>query len=605
MNNETTTATAAAATGFWRRHRAWLTALALSAAAFVMYRDCAGYDVLGYDDRRILVNHPGLYHQPTLAASIRAIVFEHYPREEPLLVRDITWAIDSRLFGFDNPAGFHLGNVVLHAMVMAAFFLFVLQVTRRYAAALAAALAALTLAVHVEPVAWIMGRKDLLVSLFAFPAMMCLAALPAARGRVRRAGLYTASLCLHLLALFSKISAVVFPLVYALLLALLPHLSGQAGAADRLHGRRAGRALALVLPHLALSMLVYRWYGGVLKAFGLFERGYSATPLQHLRNLALINPLVFWRYLANLYLPRHLSLFANWPALDSTYGVRHVAVATATIAALVLGAVLLWRRRKDLLFFFLAFFVCMIPYLNLVYIGIWVANRYLYFSAFFLLAGLAAAAVPLLERRGARLPARLAAGALLAVGVAANLHCRADYLPRWRNDITLWTYEMALPDPSPDAFLNLASHYYTRGAAAGDGEERDACFAAASRIVTDALSRFRQPARRARLLFLEALMAIVRRAPAAERLAALQAVEKLDPQFDAVLWQLTVFYYKQALQQEDRAEKERLGRMALDAYRRYRRRTPRGTAFKARDASIRREFASDMPFLQPELDALP
>ena len=62
---------------------------------------------------------------------------------------------------------------------------------------------------------------------------------------------------------------------------------------------------------------------------------------------------------------------------------------------------------------------------------------------------------------------------------------------------------------------------------------------------------------------------------------------------------------EQALKQEDRAEKERLGRMALDAYRRYRRRTPRGTAFKARDASIRREFASDMPFLQPELDALP
>ena len=43
-------------------------------------------------------------------------------------------------------------------------------------------------------------------------------------------------------------------------------------------------------------------------------------------------------------------------------------------------------RHKDIFFYYAAFFVLMIPYLNLAYVGIWVADRYVYFSAFCILA---------------------------------------------------------------------------------------------------------------------------------------------------------------------------------------------------------------------------
>src|SRR5437016_3705064 len=46
----------------------------------------------------------------------------------------------------------------------------------------------------------------------------------------------------------------------------------------------------------------------------------------------------------------------------------------------------LFLRRKDLFFYYAVFFVLMVPYINLRFLGIWLADRYLYFSGFCLLA---------------------------------------------------------------------------------------------------------------------------------------------------------------------------------------------------------------------------
>ncbi|HUZ08068.1 MAG TPA: hypothetical protein VMV89_11340, partial [Candidatus Paceibacterota bacterium] len=100
-------------TGWLRRHRNLLTGLLLMLAAWAMYLPSARYGFVYYDDVRILRDHPELYGQKTLRADLHAIFLANFPREEPLLLRDVSWALDSRIFGFGNPFGYHLGNVLL------------------------------------------------------------------------------------------------------------------------------------------------------------------------------------------------------------------------------------------------------------------------------------------------------------------------------------------------------------------------------------------------------------------------------------------------------------------------------------------------------------
>lgn len=98
------------------------------------------------------------------------IVVGYLPREEPLLVRDVTWALDSCLFGFRNPRGYHLGNVLLHAANCVLVLHVVAAVTGRTLLALGSAVVFAVIPIHVQAVSWEMSRKmsrkDVLVGLF-------------------------------------------------------------------------------------------------------------------------------------------------------------------------------------------------------------------------------------------------------------------------------------------------------------------------------------------------------------------------------------------------------------------------------------------------------
>ncbi|MBT7068570.1 MAG: hypothetical protein HN919_19905 [Verrucomicrobia bacterium] len=584
------------------RFRVAVTAALIGMAAFQIHRVCATYDFLNYDDGRVLVDHPELYNQATLGQSLKAIGVTYFPREEPLLLRDLSWAVDSRIFGFGNPHGFHAVNVLWHAAVMALFFLFVLQLTRRYGVALLAAGLALPLAIHVEPVAWIMGRKDLMVTAFGLLMLIAVARMLDSPTRRRQLVYYVASLLLLGLALVSKISAIVLPLVAMLLALLHNHLRGKQAPAAPLRATDAVRAVLLFLPHLALSFAVYRWYRHILTAYGLLDRGYTAGPLQHLGTLAVLNPLVLLRYLHNLLAPPAMRLFYTWPSLNTPLTGWHTLLSLLVILTLLIGIVGLYRRRKDLLFYLLAGMVLMVPYLNIVYIGIWMANRYIYFASLFLLVALATLVMEGMTRQPTRV--RVGLVLLLAGFIILNGTRQFAYRPHWRNNAQLWSYEMTRPNPDPEAFIRLASHAYTQGIRATDPTERARHFATVSATRAAACARF-TPDQTYRLLFLEALMRIVRQEPAADRRAALEAVAAINPTFDAVLWQLTVFYYTEALKQEDPEARDAMARRALDSYRRYSEQTPHDAAFLQRDASIRREFLTDMPFLKDAIEALP
>ncbi len=459
-----------------RRRRDLLVVAALFLGSLGLYAPSLRFGFVGYDDGTILLAHPNLYDQTSLLGSLRQIFVGYFPREEPLLVRDVTWAIDARLFGFDNPLGYHLGNVILNAADAALLYLFLVEATRRVRfAAITAALWS-TLSIHVEPVCWVMGRKDVLSTFFVLLALWTQArALHLPEGAPRRRTLELLTLLLYPLAVLAKFSGIALPGALAALRVFGPFLDGTAPAGGPLDLRRAARAVRGLWPHLLVMATLHLWYGHIIHIIGVTDgRGPGLLTREHLTLLARFTPLVFGLYLENLVVASRHAIFYDWPnaALALTRGQQ---LLSAGIAALLVGAGLyIGRRRKDLFFFYAAFLLLMVPYLNLVYIGIWIADRYVYLTSFCVLA----IAVRFGEDLVARAPAHqrhVAAGAALALvalyaacGIAAGLR----HQPAFRDDESLWAWDASRADPSMRALSGRARSLVVLAEQATDPAER-------------------------------------------------------------------------------------------------------------------------------------
>ena len=438
-----------------------LLCLLLALGSFALYAPALRFGFVAYDDIPLLREHPNLYNQDSLRESLHEIFVGYFPREEPLLVRDVTWAIDARIFGFAPPFGFHFGNVVLHAANVVLLFLFLLHATRRLPfAAITAGLFA-TLAIHVEPVCWIMGRKDLLGGFLTLLALLVQSVALRQSAPGRRRILWGAVLLLYPLAVLSKFSAITLVLVLASHRILAPYLDGRSAPAARIDRREARRTALCFLPHLLLGLGLYRWYKHILYGYQVIGgRGPSPLSLMHLRTLAVYVPLSIGRTIEHIFSAAQHSISYLRPNVALPLSRGDVAVVLAVIA---LAASLLWfasRRRKDLLFFVLAFGFWLLPYCNVEYVGIWVADRYAYLASMCVVGVLVALALEALAGAGrARTVTTVAAVGLGLLWACYGIASGRAHQRAFRDARALWSYEVGLPDPSLLAYSGLAKSF--------------------------------------------------------------------------------------------------------------------------------------------------
>ena len=443
----------------------------LVSLSFAFFARTLGFDFVDFDDRTILLAHPNLYAAETLSASLAEIFIHYFPREEPLLVRDVSWAIDAWLFGFENPRGYHLGNVVLHALIVGMLFLVLLRFTRNRALAGLTALAFAVAPIHVEPVSWIMGRKDLLAAFFMVAALLAQSiGLGSERSGVARLA-WTVSLICCVLALGSKISAVALVPLLVLHRVFTPYLEGRRPPRAPFEFGAALRRLLPLLPHAAVTVLVFVWYRSVLAEYGVI-RSHGPGPLdpEHLGTVIQFQPLIAAEYLKHLFWPTELSVYYRWPHVEVALSLAETLVSSA-FAIAISGALaaLLWRRR-DLAFHALVPVVLLAPYSGLFYVGLWHADRYFYLAAIGVLALLASAIADF----AARMPRSKPALALLVAGFLATSSALAwQQQEVWRDDESLWKYEAYRSEPSLLSIQALAKIYLRRAEASDDhGEQR-------------------------------------------------------------------------------------------------------------------------------------
>jgi hypothetical protein len=450
-------------------------AIVLFGGSLLLYARSLGFGFIGYDEDAVLLGHPNLYGQASFAASLREILVGYFPREEPLIVRDLTWLVDSKLFGFGKPLGYHLGNVLLHGANVVLLFAFLLHATRKLAlAGMVAGLFSL-LAVHVEPVSWVMGRKDLLGAFFTLLALLLQSIALRQTSTSRRRILLLLVFFLCPIAILSKFSAIVLVLVLAVHRLYAPYLDGARSPGEPLRLRSRLPDLAWLLPHLAASVMLYFWYQRILSAFHVIGgRGPSPLSLEHLRTLAVLAPLALGYTLGHLFSVGELAISYLRPSVALPLLPGEIGMVLLVVVGSLASLWLTLRRRRDLAFFVLSFFLFMLPYANVEYIGIWVADRYAYLSSLCVLVVLVEVVLGAWRSQRATIRRLAVVGfAVLVVLAGRNLRAGQEHQRAFSDPRSFWDHEISRAQPAMLAFDSFVKTAISEAAAAKpDSPER-------------------------------------------------------------------------------------------------------------------------------------
>ena len=395
---------------------------------------------VGLDDPDYVTGNPHVLSGITLANLRWAFVTNHAGNWHP-----VTWIslmLNSQYFG-PGAGAFHAVNLLLHVANTLLLFLWLLRATgAKWRSALVAALFALH-PLHVESVAWISERKDVLSTLFWMLALLTYTDY-AKTGRISR---YFFALLLFGIGLMAKPMLVSLPFVL-LLLDYWP--------LRRFAERRTFGLLIEKLPFLALSIAS----SGVTL---LVQREKAMPALDKVPIfLRLENAvLAYVAYIGKMFSPTGLAVI--YP-----YNLHPSAIrALLSLAALVIvsAAVIRIGRHKPYLFTgWFWFLITLVPVIGIVQVGSQsMADRYTYvplIGLFVILAWGGWEALSLL-----RIPRfAQALGASMALVLCAGL-TRAQ-LRYWHDSIALFQHAVNVTVANGVAEGNL-------GYALAEQEEHD------------------------------------------------------------------------------------------------------------------------------------
>jgi Flp pilus assembly protein TadD len=420
--------------------RLWFAAALLAALTTAAYAPLRSAQFIWDDDDNVTENST-----LTSTAGLLRIWTDPRANQQYYPLTHTSFWIERQLFGL-APLGYHVGNVLLHA-ACAVLALLLLSRLRMPGALLAAALFAVH-PLHVESVAWITERKNVLSGALALLAGWLYFARVHDRAPPSRfpAAAYALFVLAYVAAVLAK--TVVFSLPAALLLIVYWR-----------HGRCARRDLALLLPPLAvgvgfglLTAHLERVHVGARGA--AFELGALERVLLAGRNL--------WFYAGKIVWPHPLSFVYPKATIDPGSPAQYAA---PLLALAVVAGLLWWRRRlgRGPLVAALIFGGTLLPALG--FWNIWfmryapVADHFAYLPSLSLLALLAATAARAAERLARPLATR--ALAIAVVAVLCALSARRALV--FQSDERLWADTLRR---NPDAWLahqNLANQHLRAG----------------------------------------------------------------------------------------------------------------------------------------------
>lgn len=363
----------------------------------------------------------------------------------------LTWVshmTDVSLFGM-NPAGHHATNLVLHTLAT----LLVFRVFRSLTGSVGrsgwvAAIFAIHPA-HVESVAWVAERKDVLSGVFWFAAIGAYAAWARKPGARR----YALVALLFAAGLMSKPMLVTLPAVL-LLLDYWPLGRLTPDVRVRTWKEVFKSRLAEKIPLFAMSA-VSASVTVIVQSAGGAVGSLEEFPL----SVRIGNALVAYvHYLRTLFWPTQLAVFYPHP---KSVAIATVAAATLLLGAVTIGAVFLRRKAPFVIVGWSWFLVTLLPVIGLVQVGRQsAADRYTYIPFVGLLVVVAWGIPALLPRWTFARPAFRVAALASVLACAAGA---ASQVRLWKNSEALLSSAIQRTLNNDVALLNLSNYYNSVG----------------------------------------------------------------------------------------------------------------------------------------------
>jgi Tfp pilus assembly protein PilF len=452
----------------------------LTVTTILVYGQVASFDFVNFDDLNYIVENPHV----SSGISARNIGWAFTAGYEANW-HPVTWLslmLDAQIFGL-KPAGYHLINLLFHVLdTLLLFWVLRAMTLATWRSAFVAALFALH-PLHVESVAWITERKDVLSLFWGLLSLWAYAAY-AQRGGWGR---YTLSALCLALGLMAKPLLITLPFLFLLLdYWPLDRIAGH-GIAQPAGGKRradhggssaAARKPAFVprtLGHLLLEKVPFLALvvaSSVATYLAQSRQGAVSDTAAVSLGLRLGNAAVSYvRYLGKMLWPRDLSILYPHPNMPGgTPWAAWQVIGSMLLLLAISWLVFRFRRFRFLTVGWLWYLGALVPMIGIVQVGTQaMADRYTYLPLIGLFIAIAWSSELLVshERGGGRARARdrkgrgSAAGAGAVVVPAAVLvlvlcaGITRGQVRVWRNSVTLGLHAITAGPTGPKIHYNL------------------------------------------------------------------------------------------------------------------------------------------------------
>jgi len=422
--------------------------LILLASIGIPYGQVGDYEFVNYDDPRYVTTFADERLTPrfvmTLMTSFGASNWH-----------PLTWLshiVDTRLFGM-NAGAHHLVNVLFHLInTLLLYFILYKATGEAWKSCLVAGLFAIH-PLHVESVAWIAERKDVLSTLFWMLSIIAYMRY----ARRARWTTYLPVIFFFMLGLMTKPMVVTLPFVLLLLdvwplgrIGLFRH-----GGPDGVPARHLAAGLVIEkIPLLGLSgavsllTILAQKSGGAVNSLDYFPLGFR-----------LANALVSYAtYLGKTFIPVNMAVFYPYPAVIPMWKILFSGIVLIAISFAVVKQS---RNHPYLLVGWLWFIGTLVPVIGLVQAGTQsMADRYTYIPLIGLFVMAAWGFPAILENFRHRKITVLTVGLLV---YSLFLLLTWQQVRCWADNFSLYTHAIAVTDRNHVAHNNLGAALYKKG----------------------------------------------------------------------------------------------------------------------------------------------
>jgi len=431
---------------FSKRYDFYLLA-AIMVVTLAVFSPVLWHDFISFDDDYFVYENSNILSGLNFEVIRWAFTSGHEANWIPLSM--LSHALDIQMFGL-NPAGHHAVNLLLHIASSCMLFLFFKRATGALWKSAAVACMFALHPLHVESVAWVSERKDVLSTFFGLLMLYQYLRYTEKPGISR----YCATLVCFVLGLLSKPMLVTFPLVLLLLdwwpLNRIKLVSGS----DHFL-RRSGLTRLVIekIPFIVLticsSIITYR----VQQVVGELQQGYTFVSRVGKSCIA------YMTYLYKMIWPIDLAILYPFPK----YPPSSAKILFSAVILMLITVAVIWggKRFPFLITGWLWYLITLLPVIGLIQIGQHsVADRYTYIPLIGLFVVLAWGFPLLLDK--CRYRASIIVGAAVCT-LVAMLALTVLQLQYWKNSETIYKRTLEVTEGNWVIHNNLGLVYLNQG----------------------------------------------------------------------------------------------------------------------------------------------